>query len=319
MKIAFIVNPIAGKGKGKDLFVDNIKDICDKLDIKAEIYITGGIGDGENFARKFVENTEDDDLRLIGCGGDGTLNEILNGVKSAKNIEEKNQQVAIGVIPIGTGNDFVRSFRKPELFHHIEAQLRGTVMECDAIKLTGEIDGVFQERFCANMVNIGFDCNVVLMAKKLKRKGFLTGSMAYIISALLILIEKRGENLKIKLDDRELHNGPLLLMTIANGKFCGGGIKSNPYAELQDGKLDLNYVNDVSRFTCLRILPKYKKGTHLEAGIEHIIMNTKGRKLRVEPNRKTMGLCVDGETYIAKAMDFQVVEKAFRIIVPPNL
>ena len=78
------------------------------------------------------------------------------------------------------------------------------------------------------MFNIGFDCNVADMTAKMKKKPLISGSMAYLFSIFAILIKKKGANLKIELDDIVKYEGPLLLTSLANGCFCGGGIKSNP-------------------------------------------------------------------------------------------
>ena len=308
MKTYFIINSAAGQGKGlKDLEL-NIIDAVQTLEADADVYYTKASGDAEKFVKSIC--IENPDTRFIACGGDGTLSEVLNGAARFK-------EAQIGVVPIGTGNDFCRNFNPDADFFDIKAQLNGDVVSCDAIKYTSVIEGKQKSGYCANMFNIGFDCNVADMTATMKKKPFISGSFAYYISILVNLIKKKGAKIEIKMDGKLIHSGKLLLTSIANGCYCGGGIKSNPLASLQDGFINVNIVKDVSRLKFLKLLPHYMKGDFLSLkNIEKIVVSPKCKNLVVTPFKNKLKLCIDGEITEVSKVEFEIVPSAFNFVVP---
>lgn len=312
MRTVFIVNPKAGKGQGREKFIREIEEASRSSGIPVEIHSTQGVGDGEVLAAQFAKEAEarEEKTRIIACGGDGTLNEVLNGAMHHKYVD-------IGVVPIGTGNDFCRNFPDAGDFLDLEAQLHGKIMECDAIRYSGMLAGTERTRYCANMFNIGFDCNVVDLTAKLKNYPLIAGSMAYLLAVLCILVKKKGADLKVELDGKVYEDGPVLLTAVANGSFCGGGVKSAPNAKLDDGLMDVNIIYNVSRREFLSKFPAYSKGTHMQIpGIEKIICAKQCRHAVITPRRGTMRLCTDGEIVDAGRIEFEVVPKAFRLLLP---
>lgn len=306
MKTVFIVNPKAGQGCGADALVGSIENIIAQTGSDAMMYVTKIAGDGTEFVRKYCQ--ENGPARFIACGGDGTLNEVLNGVAGFEDAE-------VGVLPSGTGNDFCRNF--PCSFKEISSQITGQTVKCDAIKYVTVYNDVVKEGYCINMFNIGFDCNVADMTANLKNKPFLSGSMAYFVSILLTLIKKKGADLKIELDGEVKHNGRLLLTSIANGCYCGGGVKSNPLASVTDGLISVNIIRNVSRIRFITLLPYYMKGTFTGLkGIDKYITCTECRKITVTPNGGHMRLCIDGEIIDAGKAHFEIAPGAFNFVVP---
>ena len=107
------------------------------------------------------------------------------------------------------------------------------------------------------------------------------------------------------------------MTSIANGSFCGGGIKSNPCANVSNGKLNVNVIKNISRIKFLSVFPKYIKGVHMDVkNIEKTILNFNCEKLTVTPVTKKMKLCVDGEICEAEKIEFEVVPKSIKMIVP---
>lgn len=307
MRTVFIVNPEAGQRTEFQKLLDSIAELLtENMDI--EIYITKAVDDARNYVKNYCQ--ERGAARFIACGGDGTLNEVLNGVIGVDAAE-------VGVIPIGTGNDFCRNFGESCGFHNVLSQLNGESVSCDAIKYRTIIDGVEKTGYCANMFNIGFDCNVADMTADMKKRPFISGSMAYFISIFVTLIKKKGANLKIELDGKLKHCGRLLLTSIANGCYCGGGIKSNPLAELNDGLINVNIINNVSRLRFITLLPYYMKGTFLKLkGIEKIISSVKCRKIKITPLGGMIRICNDGEICDAGEIEFEIEHNAFNFVVP---
>jgi len=296
METVFIVNPCAGQGKGVAALVKKVNSAG------AKVYITKAIRDAESFVRNYCQDKGP--ARFIACGGDGTLNEVLNGAILFEGAE-------IGVIPMGTGNDFCRNF--DEDFFDVDAQINSPTIKSDSIRYT--TNGV--TRYCANLFNIGFDCNVADMTSEMKRKPFISGHMAYLVSILVAIIKKKGADLKIEIDGKTVHNGPLLLTAIANGKCCGGGILSNPTAKISDGLIDTNIIYDIPRYRFITLLPRYIKGTHMQMkGIERFILNTKCKKIKITPNVSGFRICADGEVQDADITEFETVHNAFNFVLP---
>lgn len=321
MKNIFIVNPKAGQGKGDSEFIEKLKTAAAETNTDIEIYTTAGIGDAEVLtAQLAAERSEgecdnaEETLRIYACGGDGTLNEVLNGVmrSGAKNI-------AVGVVPIGTGNDFCRNFPEAGDFMDIRAQLAASEFCCDAIRYSGELAGKYETRYCCNMLNVGFDCNVVDMTATMKTYPLIAGPFAYLLSVFVIFAKKEGADLKIEADGQTVHDGPLLMIDAANGSFYGGGVKCSPDASLDDGLADLNVITDMKRSKFLRLLPYYMKGTHTEvAGIESVLYTAKIKNLVITPKAGSMRLCTDGEIVDAGRVEAEVVKAAFTFLVPAS-
>ena len=317
MKHVFIINPNAGR-KGKlEKFCNNIKQRAEHLGIDYELYFTSGPKDCGRYARELCMkySAEGEKLRIYGCGGDGTVNELVNGVYGFQNVE-------IGVIPMGTGNDYIRNYGQPDDFRDIERQIKGTSSTSDLIKYRAEYNGEITEAYCANMFNIGFDCNVVDMTDKLKALPLINGSLAYLLGVAAMFIKKKGADLKIEFQDGTVKDGPILLCAVANGCFCGGGIKSAPESILDDGLMDVTIIDNVTRRFFINIFPSFKKGMHLghkKVINSDVIRYTKEKALTITANGESLRLCVDGEISTQKKVEFTMVEDAVRFIVPEKI
>ena len=125
MKTVFIVNPKSGSGKKLNFIVDEIDKLRRKIKEDIEVYFTRFSSDAKNYVSNYCR--EKGPARFIVCGGDGTFNEVLNGVMCEKDAQ-------IGVVPIGTGNDFCRNFLSGINFFDLEKQLSAKAVKCDAIK-----------------------------------------------------------------------------------------------------------------------------------------------------------------------------------------
>ncbi len=307
MKTVFVVNPKAGKKNNVEALTRKIKAATEKLKADVEIYETKSVGDASDYVRAYCEKKGS--ARFIACGGDGTLCEVLNSAVLFDGAE-------VGVMPFGTGNDFIKNFDGD--FSDVKAQITSESEKCDIIKYTTTDEkGNKRVGYCANMFNIGFDCNVADTMTEMKKKPFVSGSLAYVLAIFAMLIKKKGADLEIILDGKEKYNGRLLLTSIANGCFCGGGIKSNPAACVHDGLMNVNIIKDISRLRFISLLPHYMKGTHpYIKGIEKIIDNEGCKRITIRPRRGIMRLCIDGEISSAGETEFEIIHDAFNFVVP---
>lgn len=331
MKHVFILNLAAGQGAASALRGE-IEAVCSVAGLEYEIYETTAVGDAERSVRTCCEaidsgpdtapdgnadSSADADpaanrealIRFYACGGDGTLNEVVNGAFGYGFTE-------IGCIPTGTGNDFVRNFPEGNYLDLVD-QIRGQARFCDLIRYEGVCDGEAVSRYCVNMCNIGFDCNVVDMTARMKQMPLISGSMAYLSSVAAMLVRKKGADLRVVYDDGFVHDGKLLLIAVANGCFCGGGIKGIPRAKADDGKIDVSLIKNVPRHTFVRLFPKYMQGTHLnEPALADVLRYSKERTLTISSNNDSMKVSIDGEIFTAETLKFTICPAAFRFVVP---
>ena len=331
MKHWFILNPSAGRRRTAAL-EEGIHAACRGSGVDYEIHETRFPGEGEAFVRA---RRLEPGARCFACGGDGTLNEVVNGVvgegagggsvlpdadglPGAGGAAELPGVGAaeIGCIPMGTGNDFVRNFTGRD-FRDLTAQIRGESVPCDLIAYEAACGERTLSRFCVNMFNIGFDCNVVDTTDRIKKLPLVGGTPAYLASIAFMLVRKKGANLRIRNGDGFTYEGKLLLLAVANGCFCGGGIKGMPRARTDDGCMDVSLIRDVPRRMFVQLFPKYMKGTHLEEPrLKEIIRYTKEKAMEVAPLDGTMRVCVDGEVMSAEGIRMEIRPKAFRFILP---
>lgn len=312
MRHIFIINPLAGK-KGREEKTERaITAAGKKLGLETEIYRTRHAGDGERFCRRVCgESAGAEPIRFYACGGDGLLNEVANGTFGFPHAE-------VGCVPLGTGNDYVRNYGALEDFFDMETQLCAQAVKSDVIRYTVQLDGQAQKpRYCVNMFNIGFDCNVVDQTARVKNWPLVNGSAAYLLSVAIILIKKKGAELRVRYEDGSVFDGKLLLIATANGAFCGGGVRGVPLAKTDDGKMDVSLVRDISRRTFLRMFPKYAKGTHLsDPRLEGIMDYRQCQSLEISAKGGPMRLCTDGEITDAQSVKFEIVPGAIHFLLP---
>ena len=301
----FVLNPMSGKNakkakKNVEAMTEKIRSACQKRQLSYRIYYTTSVGDATEYVRSMI-NTTKDRQRFICVGGDGTINEIVNSAPQLPNIE-------FGVIPNGSGNDFVRNFTNTELFCDIDAQIDGETYPIDLIK--------YNDSYCVNMANIGFDCSVVKEAARLKKFKFVSPSLSYLFGVFVALFKRYGTNMKLIFDDGEVIEANLLLTAIANGRYCGGGFNSNPEALLDDGLIDIAIIKRVSRPTFMSLIGMYKKGTYLasEKAMRYITYK-RVPHFRMEFDGP-IAVCIDGEIKGAKTIDFSVEKRVLNFVIP---
>lgn len=301
MEYIFIINPCAGQGKGAKL-IPQIEKALEGTACTYSIYITKSAGDGERFVRETCEAGKA--VRFYVCGGDGSFHEAVNGAKGFPDAE-------LGLLPVGTGNDFVRNFGKKSDFVDILAQVEGESMACDVIDING--------RYVVNMANVGFDCEVAARAGEWKKKPLISGPVAYIMGILSEFVKPIGKRMSFRWADGTTMTGKYILCTIANGSFCGGGFCSSPEAALNDGLMDVGIVGMFSKRKFVGILPKYKTGTYLDTKLgKEKVLYEKCEKLELAVAEPT-NISIDGEIGQFTYLKAEMVPKAFRFIVPKGL
>ena len=302
MKHIYLVNPAAGRDDLSRELSDRILSEYEREPgcERPEIYVTTGVGDATRYVREYCMEHADQPVRFYACGGDGTLNEVVSGAADFPN-------ASVGLIPAGTGNDFMKNFTAPELFTDLSAQRNGEEIVVDLLRCNG--------KYCINMINVGFDCEVVVKTAEIKRRPWVPAGMAYGMGVALELIRKPGVTATVSVDGGEPFEKKLLLCAIGNGAFYGGGYKPVPFSSVQDGALDMCIVKDVSRFTFVRLVSSYKKGEHVVEKNKKVLQYLRGRSLSLSfPEERNV--CIDGEIVRMDRCDIEVVPGALRFVVP---
>ncbi len=303
MKHIFVVNPAAGKGKNLPATLAAITYACEELDVEYEIYHTLTVGDATRFVSEKCKSAPDELMRFYACGGDGTLFEVMNGAVGNDNAE-------ISVIPNGTGNDFIKTFTNPEFFRDVKRQLLGSAERLDLMR--------YNNRYSMNVINIGFDCDVVQRVAQIKRKALVPSKMAYAMGIADVFTKPLGKHFKVLIDDEELIERDFMLCAMANALYYGDGFKVAPIAKLNDGYMDLCLVDRVTRSEFLKIISKYKAGLHIDefGNSQYPFLRYQKCKKVVIESQQTIGICGDGEISPAKSVTIEIVPKAIAFSIP---
>jgi diacylglycerol kinase (ATP) len=292
MKTLFIVNPIAGKGKAKEM-IPFIEKTCERQNVEYEIVYTTGPKDGIKLAKEGVENGFQ---KIISVGGDGTLNEVVNGIAGS--------DVVLGVIPGGTGNDFIRSvYTNVAIEKIVENAIIGIPKKIDLAKCN--------DTYFINIGSGGFDAQVALESEKTRK--YFSGSTAYLVALLKMLVVYKGKKMKVTIDDQEFEKNTFLV-AIANGKYYGGGILPAPMADMTDGIFDICIVGIMPKLKMFRLFPRYMKGTH--EGIKEVDFY-RGKHIKLVAE-EPFAVNVDGEVTLLKQAEFNIIPNGISIAVAEN-
>ena len=252
-------------------------------------------------AKKYALSNEP--VHLYVCGGDGTLHEVINGCAQKEN-------VIISVIPIGTGNDFVKYFEniKKEDFLNLANYSDPEYMDCDLIRVNGE--------YSINTVSFGFDVEVARQVNELKKKKPTEGIIPYALSALVSLRKPICKEYKVQIDTEKLTKDNYGFLVFANGKYYGGGFKPCPEANIADGWMDVCLISNVKRHQIVKLAKKYQEGTHTQ--YKNLVSMYQAKTVHIDTENEIIYANLDGEVKEFKNPTIEIVEKAIRLALPRN-
>jgi len=296
MKHLFIVNPAAGKKNQSVDFVKRIAAYCKPKGLDYETKISAYKGNCTELARQAAETGEE--YRIYACGGDGTLNEIINGVVGYSN-------VAVTHFPGGSGNDFIRMFTEPEAFSDLDRLMDAEEALIDTISVNDEM-------YALNTCSMGIDARIGTEIARYKRIPGVSGSGAYNISTVVNVIKGIHRPCEVDIDGKTL-TGNQTLICICNGRFYGGGFYPVPDARPDDGLLDVLIIRPVSRFTVAKVVGKYKAGLYKE--FPDLISHYRVPSLTIRTPEDSV-ISVDGESLWKKEATFSVSPHKVRFFYP---
>lgn len=305
MRHIFVINPVAGKKNVTEKITSELvklKEIEEYKDLNYEIYNTKCVGDAVRFVRETCENNlSGEELRFYACGGDGTINEVVNGLYGY-------DLASFSCIPCGSGNDFVKAFKDVD-FKNIKNLIDGSKKTIDLIKANDQI--------CINIANIGFDAAVAYNMVKFKRWPLVTGKGAYNLGLVKSLFSDRKHYADIYIDDEKIELTGFLLACACNGICCGGSYYCSPKSLVDDGFIDCIAIRHLSLFKFLGLVKYYQNGTYQEnPEVMKYIKVYKSKKLRIVSLKKDIIYCLDGECYKAKEINIEVLPQAVKLVLP---
>jgi diacylglycerol kinase (ATP) len=293
LKVTLIVNGAAGGGRGEARLARHL----DRLRAAGTIDVrpTAGPGHATVLAREAAAAGCD---AVVAAGGDGTLFEVVNGL-----LPRDGGGPALGIVPVGTGNSFVRDVGLADPAAAADAIARGTTRPIDAVVLEDD-DRVL---YAINLVSLGFSATVgSLVNRRLKPLGV----PGYAVAVLATLASLRPFRLGFKLDDRPAETCHVTLISFCNSRYTGGNMMMAPAADPCDGLLDVITIAPVGRMRLLRSFPHIFRGTHLSLPE---VRSDRARRVAFAP-MGTVDVIADGEVLALELRSIEIVPKALELL-----
>ncbi len=292
--IAVIVNPTAGAGKGLRL-LPRLADALQAHHCPHHVHVTSAAGEAIEVARRFAV---DGATLVIAVGGDGTVNEVANGLLDA------GGAAALAVIPAGRGVDFTRSLNVPRDLTTAVGQIaEGRSRRVDVGRATFA-DG--SSRFFVNAGGLGFDTTVAERAMKSRLPG---SYLPYISAVLGAILRYRTFEIDIDADGVRI-SGRVASAIVANGRYLGGGMKLVPSADLADGFVDLAILGNLTRRDLIVNAPRVYRGTHIN---HPQFTHRPAVSVRVSTS-EPVGVQLDGELHGTSPVTFSVEPNALLVV-----
>lgn len=295
MRHLFIINPAAGRKKS----TLQLEELLAGLSFQHEVVYTHGEGDARRITMEAAVSGEA--VRIYACGGDGTLNEVVNGAAGY-------DHVAVTNVPKGTGNDFLKIFG-PEyrkLFYDLEALAVGPQSAFDLIDCNGKL-GI-------DVVCAGVDARIAAGVHRYKR--FASGIGAYILSMMEnVLFKGLCRPMTVKMGPISWKNQQTAIVCICNGRHYGGGFMPVADAMPDDGVLDMLLVGKVNLITFARLVGKYAKGLYWQ--FPELIKDYHGQSITFS-SQEVITAVVDGEIMRDTHFEVRLSEKHVNFFYPAH-
>ncbi|MEI7725903.1 MAG: diacylglycerol kinase family protein [Bacteroidota bacterium] len=298
-KWLMIVNPNAGVKKGtKDW--PKILRLLNEEKVEFDFRLTTGRGHATEIAAKAVVNGY---RNICVVGGDGTLNEVLNGLPLTP-------EITLGMIPVGTGNDWCRMFNIP--FDYLKAihilKQKKTFLQ-DAGKVTYYHQETQVKRYFMNVAGMGYDALVAKKTNMLKEKG-LGGPLTYMYFVFASLFQYKFIEAVIEVDGKPAFKGEIFSMNVGICKYNGGGMMQVPHAIPDDGLLDVTLIKRTSKWMVVRYARKLFDGSLINLPM---VATFRGENIRIRSTGKVF-LETDGESLGHTPFTFEILPRCIRVV-----
>lgn len=305
-----VVNPKASIGKSEKDWPE-IKQLMISEGIDFDFVITEFHGHAIHLVRDLI--TDKGYKNIISVGGDGTNNEVINGIFTQQRFS--TSEITMGAIPVGTGNDWRRTFGFPEGYPQLVKVIkRGHLFPHDVGKVVYYNNGDSQVRYFLNAAGTGLNEMVCNRTNKLKSQG-KGGAVRYMLSTASCLFSFKCVRIKLEIDDQEVLEDEILSISVGNGKYNGGGMMMMPSAIPDDGLFDITVVKKVSMVKFAANISNIYDGTFVSKLKE--VTTFRGKKIRITSLPAHMLLLeTEGETLTNSPFDFELLPKAINMVIP---
>ncbi len=302
-RILFIVNPVAAGGKTAKVWPTIEKEL-QSLNLPFDRCFTEARGHAISLARQAVEDGYD---MVVAVGGDGTVNEVVNGLMPP---DAQKAEAILGVVITGRGSDLARTVGIPSDYGAACARLAGDrTITVDLGLAHFYRQGERQQRYFVNVGGGGFDAEVAARANR--APNFMGGTIPYLSSLVTTLLTYRNKAVELVLDEREPIEMVANSVVVANCQYFGGGMRIAPEADPNDGLLDVIVIGDIDKVDFLMTVPKVYEGTHLS----HPQVDAyRARRVEIR-SQERLTLQVEGEVCGETPLTFDVVPSALEIKV----
>ena len=301
VRIKVIVNPVAGARSTRRKW-PIISRLLERIGLTFDFNYTEGVGHAMELARIAAS---DGYRYLVAVGGDGTVNEVANGILHSTNAST----TTLGVVSTGTGSDFARSAGLARDYTTACANLTSSKrLTIDVGLVEYQRDGKRQERFFINSAGVGFDAAVVKETERLPK--FFGGTIPYVAGMLRTLVSYKNKDIVLKVGG-EVERHRVLNVAVANGNYCGGGMRIAPEAKLDDRLLDVVIIGDMGKLELLKEFPTVYKGTHIN---HPKVSMRKVTNVSIE-SAEPMLVYADGEMLGECPASFRVVPATLSLVV----
>ncbi len=307
LKTAVIVNPQAGNGRTAKIWPKFGSALMQSIGPFKELQTTCR-GDAKHLTRQALEKGA---VRIVAVGGDGHLNEVLNGF--IENDVPVSSDAALSFLMTGTGCDFQRSLGIPvKRLSVIDGLKQAQVRHIDVGKVTfTKSDSTKQVRYFDNIASFGLSGAVDRFIESSRPPAFLKGTPLFLWATLKSVLTHPNQSINFQIDEGPEKLIQTRLVLLANGRYFGGGMLAAPEAELDDGMLDLLILKEISLAKFLWHLPKIYKGTHLK--IPEVFFQ-KVQKFTATSKEQVI-LDIDGESPGYLEATFEVLPRILKLII----
>ncbi|HEY8341722.1 MAG TPA: diacylglycerol kinase family protein [Calditerricola sp.] len=291
----FVVNPLAGSGRGWQVW-RALEQLLVRADVPYRVWVTQRPGEAVLLAREAVRCGV---RAVVAVGGDGTVHEVVNGMWETG--------VPLGCLPAGSGNDFVRALKIPDEPSAAWNRLSAfRVRPLDLVRVNEEI--------VVNAAGIGLDGTVAAAVNRSRYKRWLNrmriGKAAYVVGLLHVLARYEPLTVTLEVDGRLLRFPRTWLVALCNFPFYGGGMNICPFAQGDDGQLDVCVVSGIGAGRLLALFPHVFRGRHVRNAAITLL---RGKEIRIAVERPLMGH-MDGELTVAATWTAQVLPRALMVL-----
>lgn len=304
-KVHAIVNPHSGHGKAGKRW-PNILEYLQTLGFDVTWQLTERRWHAYEIAKKYTEGGA---TLIISVGGEGVMNEILNGMFAGS--RGAGRLPTLAMIPIGTGTDLSRTLHIPKEFHGaVDIIKNGREMKMDTGLMFFQHGSKNWSRYFINASDAGLGGSVARISNSIPKA--LGGFLTFLLSSLAALLSFKRMQMNIWVDGKLVDSGLITIVGALNGQFFGGGMHAAPMAVVDDGMMEFIYVKDTTFFKFLsKVLARVYEGKHLEYHKVHV---QRGKELIIEGRRSFLS-DVDGEVEKADKITVKVLPKSVGFIV----